>query len=87
MVRAEVPEFLAFAPTAADLAGLTDVVLAASLGSLSPKPRRKAAAVLARRAGATVEVLDGVRHLPQLEAPAAFEKVIREAIRPGDAAR
>jgi pimeloyl-ACP methyl ester carboxylesterase len=86
VVRAEVPAFIAFAPTAADLARLVDVPLVASLGSLSPEPRRQAAAVLSRRAGARVAVLDGVRHLPQLEAPAAFEKVIREAIGAADAA-
>jgi pimeloyl-ACP methyl ester carboxylesterase len=87
VVRAEVPAFIAFAPTAANLARLVDVPLVASLGSRSPEPRRLAAAVLAERAGARVEVLDGVRHLPQLEAPAAFEKVIREAIAAGAAAR
>jgi pimeloyl-ACP methyl ester carboxylesterase len=79
VMRAEVPAFLAFAPSAADLARLVEVPLVASLGSLSPEPRRQAAAVLADRAGARVEVLEGVRHLPQLEAPAAFEKLIRAA--------
>ena len=73
------PAFIAFAPTAADLARLTDVALVASVGSPSPRWRQQAAAVLAQRAGARVEVLDGVRHLPQLEAPEAFEKVIRAA--------
>jgi len=84
VVRAEVPEFIAFAPTTSDLARLVNTSLVASLGSRSPEPRRQAAAVLSRRTGARVEVLHGVRHLPQLEAPAAFEKVIREAVRAGD---
>ena len=81
VVRAEVPEFIAFAPTTADLARLVDVSIVASLGARSPEPRRQAAAVLSRLAGARIEVLDGVRHLPQLEAPEAFEKAIRAAIR------
>ena len=79
VVRAEVPEFIAFAPTPVDLARLSDVALVASVGSLSPEPRQQAAAVLSQRAGARLEVLHGVRHLPQLEAPEAFEKVIRAA--------
>jgi pimeloyl-ACP methyl ester carboxylesterase len=77
VVRAEVPEFIAFAPSAADLAALSALPLVASVGGVSPPMRQRAAAVLAERAGASVEVLAGVRHLPQLEAPAAFEKLIR----------
>jgi len=77
VVRAEVPAFLEFAPTDADLARLADLALVAAVGSTSPPWRRLAAAVLGERAGARVEVVDGARHLPQLEAPAAFEKVIR----------
>jgi pimeloyl-ACP methyl ester carboxylesterase len=79
VVRAEVPEFIAFAPAPTDLARLADVALVATVGSLSPEPRRQVAATLGLRAGARVEVLDGVRHLPQLEAPAEFEKLIRAA--------
>jgi pimeloyl-ACP methyl ester carboxylesterase len=79
VVRAEVPAFLEFAPTDADLACLTDVALVATVGSTSPWWRQLAAEVLGERAGARVEVVDGVRHLPQLEAPAAFEKLIRGA--------
>jgi pimeloyl-ACP methyl ester carboxylesterase len=82
VVRAEVPEFIAFAPTPADLARLADVSLVATVGALSPEPRQLVAGILARQAGATVEVLEGVRHLPQLEAPEAFEKVIRAAAAP-----
>ena len=79
VVRAEVPAFIGFAPTTADLAHLTDLALVATVGSASPRWRQLAAAVLGERAGARVEVIDGVRHLPQLEAPEAFEKVIRAA--------
>ena len=79
VVRAEVPAFIEFAPTIADLAGLTEVALVASVGSASPRWRQLAAVVLGERAGARVEVIDGVRHLPQLEAPEAFEKIIRAA--------
>jgi pimeloyl-ACP methyl ester carboxylesterase len=77
VIRAEVPAFIGFAPTDADLARLADVALVATVGSTSPTWRQLAAAVLGERAGARVEVVDGVRHLPQLEAPEAFEKVIR----------
>ncbi len=79
VVRAEVPAFIEFAPTGADLARLAAVALVAGVGSTSPPWRRLAAAVLGDRAGATVEVIDGARHLPQLEAPEAFEKLIRAA--------
>ncbi len=79
VVRVEVPTFLAYAPTAADLAGLADVGLVATVGSASPDFRQRAAAVLGQRSGARVEVLDGVCHLPQREAPEASEKVIRSA--------
>ncbi len=79
VVRAEVPEFIAFAPTRADLARLRELTLVASVGSLSAEPRQQAASVLSQRAGAMIAVLDGVRHLPQLEAPEAFEKIIRVA--------
>ncbi|MEA2826018.1 MAG: hypothetical protein QOG43_457 [Actinomycetota bacterium] len=83
VIRAEVPAFIEFAPTDADLARLADVALVATVGSTSPPWRQLAAAVLGERAGARVEVIDGVRHLPQLEAPEAFEKVIRAAAAPG----
>jgi pimeloyl-ACP methyl ester carboxylesterase len=79
VVRAEVPAFVDFAPTPADLARLSKTALVASVGSVSPRARQRAAAVLCDRAGATVEVLEGARHVPQLEAPAAFEQVIRAA--------
>ena len=83
VIRAEVPTFVDFAPSAADLAGLADVALTATVGSASPHWRRLAAAALGARAGARVEVVEGARHLPQLEVPAAFEKVIRAAAGPG----
>ncbi len=79
VVRAEVPEFIAFAPSAADLARLSPTTLVATVGRRSPEWRQRAAAVLGARAGARVEVLDRVRHLPQIEAPEAFEKVVRGA--------
>ena len=53
VVRAEVPAFIEFAPTAADLARLADVALVATVGSTSPSWRQLAAAVLGERAGAT----------------------------------
>ncbi|HVF13640.1 MAG TPA: alpha/beta hydrolase, partial [Acidimicrobiales bacterium] len=77
VLRAEVPEFAAFAPSAVDLSGLSKMPVVTSVGSRSPQCRHLAAGVLTQLASATMEVLDGVRHLPQLEAPKAFEVVIR----------
>ncbi len=79
VVRAEVPEFVAFAPSAADLGRLSRMPLVTTVGSRSPQCRHLAAGILSQLAGARVEILDGVRHLPQLEAPKAFEAVIRAA--------
>lgn len=79
VIRAEVPAFVGFAPAAADLARLAAVHLVASVGSTSPARRRRAASILADRAGARVAVLDGACHLPHLEAPAEFVSVIRAA--------
>ena len=82
VVRAEVPEFIAFAPSAEALAGLEGLGLVATVGSRSPECRRLAAKVLESQAGATVQVLDGVRHLPHLEAPDRFVAAIRGPRRP-----
>lgn len=79
VVRAEVPEFIAFAPSAEALAGLEGLGLMATVGSRSPECRRLAAKVLASHLGADVQVLDGVRHLPHLEAPDRFVAAIRAA--------
>ncbi|MEA2686657.1 MAG: (E)-2-((N-methylformamido)methylene)succinate hydrolase [Actinomycetota bacterium] len=79
VIRAEVPDFIAFAPAAEDLARLADVALVATVGARSPEFRQVAARVLVERTAARLEVLDGVRHLPQLDAPEAFEKVVRTA--------
>jgi len=80
VVRLEVPAFVAFAPSAADLTRLSAVNLVTSVGARSPAFRQLAAGVLLDQAGARVDVLDGVRHLPQLEAPEAFEKLIRGVV-------
>ncbi len=79
VVRAEVPEFIAFAPSAGALAGLEGLGLVATVGSRSPDCRQLAAKVLASHVGADVQVLDGVRHLPHLEAPDRFAAAIRAA--------
>ena len=79
VVRAEVPEFIAFAPSAQALAGLEGLGLVATVGSRSPECRQLAAKVLAGHVGTDVQVLDGVRHLPHLEAPGSFVAAIRRA--------
>jgi pimeloyl-ACP methyl ester carboxylesterase len=79
VVKAEVPEFIAFAPTAEALADLRGVGLMATVGSRSPECRQLAAKVLASHLGANVQVLDDVRHLPHLEAPDRFVAAIRRA--------
>ncbi|MEA2703406.1 MAG: hypothetical protein QOD63_1351, partial [Actinomycetota bacterium] len=83
-VRAEVPEFIAFAPSVEALAGLADIALVATVGSRSPACRQVAAKVLESHTGATVQVLEGVRHLPHLEAPRRFAAAIRAAAAEAD---
>jgi len=78
VIRAEVAAFVTFAPSSADLARVIDVDLVTTVGSRSPRHRQEAAAVVSHQTGARVEIVEGARHLPQLEAPNAFEAVVRQ---------
>ncbi len=77
VVRAEVPLFLAFAPTPAQLAGLAGAPVLSSVGEESPRIRKAAAAVVAGYTARSPAVLPGVGHLAQLEGPAALAGLLR----------
>jgi pimeloyl-ACP methyl ester carboxylesterase len=76
VIAAEVPHFVAFAPTVSDLRALRKTQLITSVGSLSPAQRHDAAAILALHAGAEVASIPRVAHLVQLDAPADFARVV-----------
>lgn len=79
VVRAEVPHFLAFAPTSAALGGLADTSLVSSVGDASPGSRHAAAAVVATHTSSSPVVIQGCGHLAQVEAPAALARALRHA--------
>lgn len=74
VVRHEVPGFLAFAPSIADLRRLRAIPVVSSVGSLSRAQRMAAAQILAEHAGARLEVVRGAGHLLQLDAPAVLAR-------------
>lgn len=74
VVRAEVPGFLEFAPSADELRALRAVPLVSSVGGSSRAQRMAAAQVLAGIAGARLEVVRDVGHLLQLDAPAVLAR-------------
>jgi pimeloyl-ACP methyl ester carboxylesterase len=76
VVRAEVPHFLAFAPTSAQLAGL-GARLVSSVGGESSRIRHAAAAAVGFHTGTSPLVLPGVGHLAQIEDPAALASALR----------
>lgn len=76
VVRHEVPGFLAFAPSVADLRRLRDIPVVSSVGGLSRAQRMAAAQILAEHAGARLEVVRGAGHLLQLDAPAVLARCI-----------
>jgi pimeloyl-ACP methyl ester carboxylesterase len=69
VVRAEVPGFVRFAPTAEQVRGLRGMRLVSSVGGLSRAQRRAAAQTLAELAGARLEVVPQSGHLVQIDAP------------------
>ena len=83
VVRTEVPLFLAFAPSAEQLAACA-VPIVVTTGAASAPARHAAAAVLERLAGATVRTVDGAGHLAHWEQPSAFASIIRSALDPAD---
>jgi pimeloyl-ACP methyl ester carboxylesterase len=73
VVGAEVPNFASFeAPSLGEL----DVPVLITVGERSPAPRHEAAVRAADLLGGTVEVIAGIGHLPQIEAPDAFARLI-----------
>lgn len=79
VVRAEVPLFLAFAPSADELAS-SAVPIVVTTGSASAPARHAAAAVLETHAGATARTVDGAGHLVHRERPSSFASIIRAAL-------
>ena len=73
-VRAEIPMFPAFAPTARQLSRLRAIPVVSSVGARSGVERRQAGDVLARLAGA-IPARPPSGHLVQLEAPAALAEM------------
>jgi pimeloyl-ACP methyl ester carboxylesterase len=76
VVAAEVPGFIAWHPSPGDLAGLRGHSLLTSVGARSRAQRTAAAEVLARLAGARVQVIPDCAHLAQIDAPVAFARVV-----------
>jgi pimeloyl-ACP methyl ester carboxylesterase len=79
VVRHEVPQFLAFSPTSAELAVLARVRLVSTVGAESRRSRHLAAAAVAAWAGGRPRVLPGVGHLAQIDSPAALSAALRAA--------
>jgi pimeloyl-ACP methyl ester carboxylesterase len=81
-IALEVPHFLAFAPTRADLSLLRSHHLVASLGATSPPARADATDVLVDAAGARRLLVPGAGHLPHVDAPSTFAALLRPALSP-----
>jgi pimeloyl-ACP methyl ester carboxylesterase len=82
VVAAEVPQFLAFAPRADELASLRGHHVVASIGDGSPSAREEANDVLVTLAGATRMVVPDAGHLPQVDNPGVFADLLRHALSP-----
>lgn len=79
VVRAEVPRFLEFSPTAAQLRALAGVPLISSVGARSRRSRHLAAAAVASCTNSAPLLLSGVGHLAQLDDPPALAGALRAA--------
>ena len=79
VLRAEVPQFLTFAPTPGDLRQLAGVAVVSSVGSLSRNSRHLAATAVAAYTAGPPLVLGGVGHLAQLDGPASLAAALRLA--------
>jgi pimeloyl-ACP methyl ester carboxylesterase len=82
VVAAEVPSFLSFRPTWADLRRLRDRDVIVSIGARSAAPRWEAADVLSLALARPPLVVDGAGHLPQVDAPDRFAELILDTLRP-----
>lgn len=76
-VRAEVPLFARFAPTAAELASLRSCPLLVTVGGRSEGERHVATDVIARLTGASVATIPGAGNAVQLDAPVGFAATVR----------
>jgi pimeloyl-ACP methyl ester carboxylesterase len=82
VVRAEVPQFLAFSPGPDELAALAGGTVLNSVGELSRSSRHEAAAAVAAHTGSLPVVLRGVGHLAQVEGAGALAQALRDAEHP-----
>jgi pimeloyl-ACP methyl ester carboxylesterase len=80
VVRAEVPEFAAFAPTASELAAIR-TRLVVSTGACSPARRHAAGERVAELARARHVVVAGAGHLAHVEQPGTFASLVAECRR------
>ncbi len=78
-IRAEVPSFAAFAPSADALGSLHGRRLITTVGARSGPARRGAAAALATATGAEIVTVPDAGHLVQVEAPAQWAAIIERA--------
>lgn len=79
VVRAEVPQFLAFAPTAAQLRSVAGLALLSSVGARSRNSRHLAAAAVSSCTDRAPLLLPDVGHLAQLDDPPALARALRAA--------
>lgn len=73
--RGEVPQFVAFTPTTAELAKIR-VPLLVTTGADSARPRHEAAAILQGISGCGVAVIENAGHLAPWEQPARYASVV-----------
>ncbi len=75
----EVPGFVSFAPTTAELAALP-MPVTVSVGERSGRARHDAVATGASLIGADVFVVPGAGHLPQVDDPHGFAELVRATL-------
>lgn len=80
VIAIEIPQFLAFSPSVADLATLRSLRMVASHGSLSNQARRDVTAALVKHAGAQEVQIEGAAHAAHVDTPEAFAAVIRDLV-------
>jgi len=78
VVRTEVPHFLAFSPSPAQLRDLAGEAVVSTVGEASPSSRHLAAAAVAAHTGSSPMSVPGIGHLAQVEGPDALAGALRD---------